>query len=312
MRTVVTGGCGFVGDHVVGRLLEAGHEVVVVDNRLGRARPDADYLRTDILDLQSLTEALDGADAVFHLAAMADVDKILADPVRATRVNVEGTANVLEAARRAGASRFVLASTVWVYGAAPDGEGAIPEETPLSPMAANHVYTAQKIAGEMLAQSYKVLYDLDFTVLRYGLPYGPGMRDELVIARFVQQALAGKPLTLAGDGSQFRYYVYVGDLADAHVRAIERPAAANRVIALEGTDQVSIRRIAETVRDLLGEVEITYTPARPGDFKARPVDARNASELLDWRPTTSFEEGVSRYLEWYRQSRSSTAPGPPA
>jgi UDP-glucose 4-epimerase len=312
MRTVVTGGCGFIGTHVVRRLLAAGHEVVVVDQHLGSAVGDVDYRRVDILNLDGLVDAMEGADAVFHLAAMADVDQILNAPLESTRVNVMGTACVLEAARQAEVSRFILASTVWVYGAAPDGEGAIAEEGPLLPTAANHVYTANKLAAEMLVQSYQNLYGLPFTILRYGIPYGPGMRDALVIARFVQQALAGKPLTLAGDGSQYRYYVYVEDLADGHVAAL-RPEAVNRVIALEGTDPVSIRAIAEAVRDALGEVEITYTPARSGDFAARRVDATNAAELIGWRPTTPFREGLQRYLDWYRHTAGSAElSGPPA
>ena len=311
MRIVVTGGCGFIGTHVVGRLLEHEHDVVVVDRHLRTAWPDADYLRTDILDLPSLVEAMEDADVVFHLAAVSDVDKAMKDPVGCTDVNVGGTANVLEAARQCGARRVVLASTVWVYGAAPDGDGAIPEDAALDPQAVTHVYTAGKIAAEMLVRSYQTMYGLDFTILRYGIPYGPGMRDELVIARFVQQALAGKPLTLSGDGSQFRYYVYVEDLADAHVRALS-DTAANQVIALEGTEQVSIRKIAESVRDLIGDVEIVFQPARVGDFVARPVNAAKAAALLGWSPETPFDEGLKRYLDWHRRTVGRQPAGPPA
>lgn len=310
MRTVVTGGCGFIGHHVVGRLVAAGHEVTVVDHHLARVRDDVGYVRCDILDGPGLTEAFSGADAVFHLAAMADVDVIAKDPVLATRVNVDGTATVLEACRQADVGRMVLASTVWVYGAAP-GEGAIPEHTPFAPQQVAHVYTAQKIAAEMLVHSYRAMYGLPFTILRYGIPYGPGMRDELVIARFIRQAMAGKPLTISGDGSQYRYYVYVEDLADGHVRALS-DAAADQVLALEGREKVSIRRIAEAVAAELGGTEVTYQPARVGDFEGRPVDARRAEELLGWTPATPFEEGLRRCVEWYRESVEGQRAAPPA
>ena len=310
MRTVVTGGCGFIGTHVVGRLVAAGHDVVVVDSRMARPRPEVDYIRADILDVEGLVEAVEGADAVFHLAAMADVDVIAREPVLATRVNVDGTANVLEACRQAGVGRVILASTVWVYGAAP-GHGDIPEDSPLVPALVPHIYTAQKVAAEMLVHSYHAMYGLPFTILRYGIPYGPGMRDELVIARFIRQAMAGSPLTISGDGSQYRYYVFVEDLADAHVMALS-DAAANQVLALEGRDPVSIRRIAEAVAAELGGTEVTYQPARVGDFTGRPVDARRAAELIGWAPATPFEEGLRRCVEWYRDQGEGQRAAPPA
>ena len=310
MRTVVTGGCGFIGSHVVGRLIDAGHSVVVVDSHLGRLWPDADYIRTDIEDATGLAEALDGADAVFHLAAQADVDVVAKEPLRAVGVNIGGTASVLEAARAAQVGRFILASTVWVYGAAP-GEGTIPEDAALDPGAVGHLYTASKIAAEMLVHSYRTLYDLPYTILRYGIPYGPGMRDELVIARFILQALAGRPLTLSGDGSQHRYYVYVEDLADAHVLAL-RPEAENQVLALEGAEPITIRRIAESVAEQLGGTEVQFGPARVGDFNGRPVQAERAAALLGWRPTTGFDEGLRRCIDWYRRSVGRQAAGPPA
>ena len=310
MKTVVTGGSGFIGSHVVARLVQAGHEVKVVDHHVAQPRADVDYVRTDILDGPGMTRAVEGADAVFHLAAMADVDIIAKDPVQATRVNVDGTNTVLEACRQAGVGRVVLASTVWVYGAAP-GEGDIPEGTALAPDRVAHIYTAQKIAAEMLVHSYQAMYGLPFTILRYGIPYGPGMRDELVIARFIRQALSGKPLTISGDGSQHRYYVYVEDLADGHVRALS-DAAANQVLALEGREPVSIRRIAEAVAAELGGTEVTFQPARVGDFTARPVDARRAAEVLGWTPDTPFEEGLRRCIEWYRASEEDQAAAPPA
>ncbi|ACU75517.1 NAD-dependent epimerase/dehydratase [Catenulispora acidiphila DSM 44928] len=303
MRTVVTGGCGFIGSHVVDQLVEAGHEVVVVDSVIRKLNPAAEYRQADILDLAGLTAALDGGEVVFHLAAAADVEQVTADPVRALRLNVEGTGTALEAARRTGMNRFVLASTVWVYGAAhTDSEGAaaeLTEDVPFDLRRSGHLYVATKLAAEMAVQSYRELYGQHFTILRYGIPYGPRMRDALVIAKFVQAALAGQPITIAGEGRQTRNYVYVRDLAAAHVLALS-PTAEDETIALEGTTPISVRHIADTVDGLLGPITVQQVPARAADYAGTRISNAKAKRLLGWSPTTGFTEGVRRYVEWYR------------
>jgi UDP-glucose 4-epimerase len=305
MRTVVTGGCGFIGSHVVDALIAAGHEVVVVDAAVRKLNPAAEYRSADILDLDALTSALDGGEAVFHLAAAADVDQVTADPARALRLNVEGTGNALEAARRIGMNRFVLASTVWVYGAAHDnGEGGsvpteLAEDAPIDLRRSGHLYVATKLAAEMTVHSYRELYGQHSTILRYGIPYGPRMRDALVVAKFVQAALAGTPITIAGEGRQTRNYVYVEDLAAAHVLALS-PAAEDETFALEGTTPVSVREIADTVDALLGPITVQQVPARAADYTGTRISNAKAKRLLGWSPTTGFTEGVRRYVEWYR------------
>ncbi|NUP47488.1 MAG: NAD-dependent epimerase/dehydratase family protein [Catenulispora sp.] len=308
MRTVVTGGCGFIGSHVVDALIEAGHEVVAVDSAVRKLNPAAEYRSADILDLEELTGALDGGEVVFHLAAAADVEQVAGDPVRALRLNVEGTGNALEAARRVGMNRFVLASTVWVYGAAHDGDGdrdgrrdptELAEDTPIDLRRSGHLYVATKLAAEMTVHSYRELYGQHSTILRYGIPYGPRMRDALVVAKFVQAALAGEPITIAGEGRQTRNYVYVEDLAAAHVLALS-PAAEDETFALEGTTPVSVREIADTVDGLLGPITVRQVPARAADYTGTRISNAKAKRLLGWSPTTGFTEGVRRYLDWYR------------
>ncbi|WP_051742753.1 MULTISPECIES: NAD(P)-dependent oxidoreductase [Kitasatospora] len=314
MRIAVTGGCGFIGSHVVDRLLAAGHEVLAVDSTDKYLNPDADHARIDILDLPALTAALDGCEVVFHLAAQADVERVAADPVGAVRANIDGTEAVLEASRRNDLSRTVLASTVWVYGAAlgeagmEDEEQELDEHVPIELDHSGHLYVATKLAAEMLVHSYRQLYGRHFTILRYGIPYGPRMRDELVVARFVQAALDGRPITIAGDGRQSRNFVYVEDLADAHVRALS-PAAEDQTFALEGSTAVSVRDIADTVDRLLGPVTIEHIEARTADYAGRRISAAQAKRLLGWSPRTNFADGVRRYADWYR-SEAAPATGP--
>ncbi|MFB6891515.1 NAD-dependent epimerase/dehydratase family protein [Kitasatospora sp. NPDC056327] len=314
MRTAVTGGCGFIGSHVVDRLLAAGHEVLAVDSTDKYLNPGADHARIDVLDVEALTAALDGCEVVFHLAAQADVERVAADPVGAVRANIDGTAAVLEAARRNDLSRTVLASTVWVYGAAlaeaalNGEEQELDEHVPIELDRSGHLYVATKLAAEMLVHSYRRLYGRHFTILRYGIPYGPRMRDELVVARFVQAALEGRPITIAGDGRQSRNFVYVEDLADAHVRALS-PAAEDQTFALEGSTAVSVRDIADTVDRLLGPVTIEHIEARTADYAGRRISAAQAKRLLGWSPRTNFADGVARYADWYR-SEAAPASGP--
>jgi UDP-glucose 4-epimerase len=305
MRVMVTGGCGFIGSHVTDRLLAAGHDVVVLDSRIRPMNPAAEYREVDILDQPRMTEAVSDGEVVFHLAALANVEEVAADPVRALRMNVEGTGCVLEAARRGGLNRVILASTVWVYGAAhPDseaGEAELTEEVPFDLGRSGHLYVASKLAAEMAVHSYRELYGQHFTILRYGVPYGPRMREELVVARFVQSALAGRPITIAGDGRQTRNYVYVEDLAAAHVLALSA-AAQDQTFALEGTSPISVRDIADTVDGLVGPISVEHTEARTADYAGTPISNAKAKRLLGWSPTTGFSEGVRRYIDWYREA----------
>jgi UDP-glucose 4-epimerase len=299
MRIAVTGGCGFIGSHVVDHLIRGGHDVAVLDMGRRWLNPQAEYTHADLFDEAALDATMADARAVFHLAGAADVNEVAADPVRAVRLNVEGTTRVLEAARRAGVGRFVLASTVWVYGAA-IGQGELTEDVPIDLRSPGHVYVATKLAAELLVHSYWEMYGQHFTVLRYGIPYGPRMREALVVARFVRAALAGEPITIAGTGEQERNYVFVEDLADAHVRALA-PAAADQTLALEGGTPVSVREIADTVCSLVRPVPVKHMPARPADYEGVSISSRLAKELLDWSPVTSFATGVRLYLDWLNQ-----------
>lgn len=295
MKVLVTGGSGFIGSHVVDKLRDKGFEVRVFDMVVPERRHDVEFYHGSLLDLEELRMAMHSIDAVFHLAAVADVNDVFTEPHYAESINVRGTINVLEAARLSHLKRVVYGSTTWVYG---DTQAdTIDEGTPLS--APSHLYTATKLAGEYYCQSYSRLYGLPTTIVRYGIPYGPRGRDRAVIPAFVRQAVEGGPIKISGDGLQFRQFVYVEDLAEGNVLAL-RDVAKDKVYNLDGTEQITIRQVAETVQKLIGDVDIEFGVARPGDFSGKVISSARAASDLGWRATTSLEEGVRRYIEWYR------------
>jgi UDP-glucose 4-epimerase len=300
VRVLVTGGAGFIGSHVVDRLRAHGHEPRIFDLVASPHHPpgEVDTFVGDLLDPAAVRAALRDCAAVAHLAAVADVDRVVAEPDRAERVNVGGTRVLLESARAQGVGRVVYASTVWVYGDT-NGAGPQDEDAPL-PMP-SHLYTATKLAGEMYCHAYGELFGVEHTVLRFGIPYGPRSRLAAVVAAFVARALDGEPLRIAGDGTQSRRFVYVEDLADGVVGALA-PSAAGRVYNLVGDESVSINTIATMVRELVSEVPVVHVPGRPGDLYAAEISGVRAARELGWRATTTFAEGLRRYVAWVMET----------
>ena len=297
---VVTGGSGFIGSHVVDALVDSGHQVTVIDHRVRPHRPDVGFEDVDLMDLSSVLAATKGAEHIFHLAAVSNVNYAYKYPVYSTALNVMGTTHILEAARINGAQRVHLASTVWVYNGAPDVNPAN-ETVPFHLEEAGHIYTSSKMAAEMLCHNYSQLYKVPITILRYGIPYGPRMREELLIPIFIKKALNGQPLTISGKGEQYRNFIYVRDMAEAHVLAM-KDKGANQTYNLEGTRKVTVLEVAEGIKKVLGDaVKLEFVPARPGDFGGKEVSASKALQELDWFPTVSFEEGMKRTVEWFRE-----------
>lgn len=305
MKVLVTGGSGFIGSHVVDKSRDKGIEVRVFDMVLPTFRKDVECYHGSLLNLEELRMSMNGVDVVFHLAAVADVKDVFEEPHYSESINTRGTINVLEAARKIGVKRVIYGSTIWVYS---DTEGhIIDEDTPLS--APSHLYTATKIASEYYCQCYSKLYGLETTILRYGIPYGPRARAGAVIPIFVEKAIKGEPLTIAGDGSQYRNFVYVEDLAEGNVLALKE-VAKNKIYNLDGKEKITIRQIAETIQKILGKVEIKYVEGRKGDFSGKEIRTIRAKEELGWEPKVCFEDGLRRYIEWFKEWKAKESKPP--
>jgi len=296
MKIAVIGGSGFIGSYVVDKLIEANHDVTVFDI-MKPHRPDVRHIFLDLFDFHRVVIALAGNyEAIYLLAAIANVNDVHKNPLETALVNFQGTVNILEAVRRYG-GRLIFASTVWVYMLAE--REAVSEETPLLVQNVNHPYTASKVAAELYIQSYNKLYGLDFTILRYGIPYGPRGREGTVITNFVKRAFRGEALIIHGDGSQYRNFIYVEDLAEGNI-AVLQDIAKNKIYNLEGMRPITIREVAETVSRLFGGVPVEYKEIRAGDFVGRIASNEKALNELKWKPQTDLEEGIRRYIEWYK------------
>jgi UDP-glucose 4-epimerase len=257
-------------------------------------RDDVEWFKGDLTNKDEVFRAFRDVEYVFHLGAIADVDVALSNPELCFRVNEIGTLNVLQGAQSFDVDRVILASTTWVYGRA---EGVVTEEMPLPPP--DHLYTKTKISQEHLLIAWNKHYGVPYTILRYDIPYGPRMRENLAIAIFVRRATRKQAITIYGDGSQGRCFIHVEDLAEGNVATL-RKEAENQVINLAGEEFVTIRRVIDEIKGMLGDVQVEHKPARPGDFKGAMVSIEKAKKLLNWRPKTGFSEGLKKYVEYAR------------
>ncbi|MFQ5855088.1 MAG: SDR family oxidoreductase [Anaerolineae bacterium] len=301
MKVLVTGGAGFIGSHVVEAHVAAGHTVVVVDDLSSGKREyvpaGVTFYQTDIRDpeLGHVFEA-EQPDIINHQAAQVSVPKSIADPVHDASVNVAGLVNVLEQARRHGVRKVIFASSCAVYG--DPNELPIPEEHPISPLSP---YGQSKWTGEHYLALYRRLYGLNHITLRYANVYGPRQDpfgEAGVITIFVEQMLAGMPVTIDGDGEQTRDFVYVGDVAMANLRALD--CGDNATYNISTGQGTSINRLYHTLKQLAGyHHDPRYGPPRPGDIRHSVLDLARAMRELEWRPATPFEEGLARTIKFF-------------
>ena len=298
-RVIVTGGAGFIGSHLVERLLADGHRVLVLDNlSTGRlknldhvkADPKLTVEEVDVADAARIAPLFRGVDWVFHIAALADIVPSIQHPLVYHHSNVDGTAAVLEAARHAGVRRFLYTASGSCYG--------IPDEIPTSetaPIRPQYPYALTKWVGEQYALHWAQVYKLPLISLRLFNVYGPRSRTSgtygAVFGVFLAQKLHGQPLTIVGDGTQTRDFTFVTDVVDAFITAA-RSDISGEVFNVGSANTYSVNRLAE----LLGG-ETVYIPKRPGEPDATFADIRKISHLLGWRPQVSFERGVGIMLQ---------------
>ncbi|MFG1998961.1 NAD-dependent epimerase/dehydratase family protein [Spirillospora sp. NPDC048911] len=301
MLALVTGAAGFIGSHLVDRLLADGHEVVGVDDLStgGNTRSDIDLWRLDVADPELAGRvAARRPEVVFHLAAQVSVRLSVADPLKDARTNVVGTANVLEAARAAGSRKAVFASSCAVYG--------VPDALPVPPGAQLRPaspYAASKVSGETYMQTYRALHGLDFTTLTLANVYGPRQTPEGeagVISIFTDALLTGKPTQIFGDGGQTRDYVYVADVVDAFVRAAGERGGGERFNVGTGL-QTTDRELHALVAEAAGAPdEPAFAPPRLGDLPAMAVDPGPTGEALGWAPAVGLRAGLAETVAWAR------------
>ena len=303
MRTLVTGGCGFVGTNLVPLLLERGADVRILDN-FSIAGPDrvanagVEVLEGDVRDPDAVRRAMDGVEAVIHLAAFGNVVDSIAEPHDNFDVNARGTLVVLDGAARAGVRRFVFASTGGALigdASPPVDEHSVPR--PISP------YGASKLAGEGYCHAYRGSYGLETVALRFANVYGPRSEHKKgAVTAFIKRALGGEPLIIYGDGSASRDFLYVEDLCRGIVAGLLEPAA-DGVIHLASERETAMVELARLIVDISGaEVPIEHEAPRRGEVERNFAMARRASELLGFQATVSLEEGLARTVEWFRHN----------
>jgi UDP-glucose 4-epimerase len=230
------------------------------------------------------------------------VSRFFESPLFSNDITASGTLSVLEVARRTGVARN-LASTEWVYGSLPETGGEkITEDTPCTEDP-DHIYTSSKIASELYCKNYRKLHGVNYTIMRYGIPFGERARPETVTPVFIRKMVQGEPITIHGDGSQSRQFIYVKDLAQGNASCLAE-AAENQIFNLNGKQSISVIQIVKTLEEILGKKAIvSFVEDRKGNFKGRFISSEKAYRLLRWAPLVDYEDGMKRYVEWFLKNQ---------
>ncbi len=318
MQILVTGGAGFIGGHIAEELAASSHDITVVDNfvpyyDLGikdhnveaarQAALDAggsyELINASITDEDTVNELVADTDVIYHQAAQAGVRKSIKQPKKVNQCNVDGTINILEAARNHDIERVVVASSSSVYGKPqylPYDEDH--PTTPVSP------YGVSKLATEQYARVYSEVYGLPTVSLRYFTVYGPRMRPNMAMTNFVSRCLHGEPPVIFGDGSKTRDFTYVDDIVRVNDQLLTDDRADGEILNLGSTDNIDIETLATVIRDEIDpSLDLEYSDPRRGDAEHTHADISKAKEVLEYEPTTDIREGVAKFIDWYRENQ---------
>jgi UDP-glucuronate 4-epimerase len=322
MQVLVTGGAGFIGSHLVDSLLADGTDVTVIDNfdpfyerrlkewniRAHRNLPNWRLVEADVRDTDQLTSQFSGQyDAIIHLAAKAGVGPSIRDPLTYQDVNVRGTQNLLELARRLQVPRFIFSSSSSVYGVNPRvpwGE----EESVLQPISP---YASTKLSGELLGHVYSHLYDIRFVALRFFTVYGPRQRPDLAIHKFARLITEQKRIPVFGDGNTKRDYTYIDDIVRGVRSALAYEGSRYEVINLGNNQPMSLIGMIRVLEEAIGiGARIEWLPEQPGDVPQTWANVEKARTLLGYEPHTAFVEGIRRFAEWFNSTQLAEASRP--
>lgn len=307
VRYLVTGGAGFIGSHIVQALLDRGGSVAILDSlatgrqsNLAALKGHAQFIKGDLRDPDAVRAAMQGVEVVFHQAALASVPRSIADPIASLETNINGTQNVLLAARDAGVQRVVYASSSSVYGNTP----TLPkhEAMPTSPMSP---YAVHKLTGELLCRVFTHIYGLETVALRYFNVFGPrqdpASQYAAVIPRFLTALIEGRRPVVFGDGEQTRDFTYIANVVQANLLAATAPEAVGHAMNIGCGERVSLNTVLRSAGELLGvAVEAEYRDPRPGDVRDSLADIGLAQRLLGYKPAIGFFEGLERTLNALR------------
>ena len=311
MRYLVTGGSGFIGSNIVDELVGRNHDVVVLDDlstgkeeNLKAVRKKIDFRNQSITDLPAVESACKGADYVIHLAALASVPRSVQNPLETNCVNIDGTLNVLLAARDAKVRRFVFAASSSAYGEAP----ALPktESMPSSPISP---YGVTKYVGELYAQVFGRVYGLENASVRFFNVFGPRQDPTSqysgVLSRFMLAVIQGQQPVVYGDGEQSRDFTYIDNVVDATLRACEAKGASGMVFNGGTGARITLNEVLKVLSKIIGKkIQPTYEAPRAGDIRDSQADISLAGKVLGYRPLIHFEEGLRRTWEWYKANYS--------
>ncbi len=306
-KCLVTGGAGFIGSHIVERLVGKGVCVRVVDDfstghvgRLSRLLPTIELLEGDLADDAIAHRAVDGVDYVLHQAAIPSVQRSIRDPIASNRANVTATLNLLESCRKQGVRRVVYAASSSVYGNTP----VLPkrEDMPGNPLSP---YALQKFTGERYAMMYHELFGLETVSLRYFNVFGPSQDPNseysAVIPKFIGKLLNGETLTIFGDGEQSRDFTYVDNVVEANLLALEAAGAPGKVFNIGCGTRLSLNCLLGLLEKIIGvKAKVEYRPPRPGDVRDSLADIALAKSILNYSPRVVIEDGLGKTVEWFR------------